>query len=182
MNIPKHVAGIALFILIVAVSVFIASIVAAPLQMIPPVQIKATRLPPVNASTPVNYKVQLVSLDFINRKSYTTLTLKRDAGSPAPDVLWVETSLFIPEHPYQSWWGQPIEIRQPFANGDQVSLTVTADCEWCADASAPRAGYYARVGVSTTSAEDATCRAAQVKADIKTALPVLVQVERKPRR
>ena len=182
MNVPKHAAGIALFILIVSVSVFIAAIVAVPLQMIPPVPINASSHRNAAGSQPVSYKVQLVSVDFINRESYTTLRLKRERGAPAPDSLWVYTSFFVPEYPNKSWSGSPVELREPFAEGDKVSLTVTAACPWCGDANAPRAGYYARVQVSTVSSEAAARRDQDFDPDIKTATPVLVQVERKPRR
>jgi hypothetical protein len=180
MNIPKHVAGIALFIFIAAVSIFIVGIVTAPLQMIPPVSVASPAQDGID-SPDIGYSAQLVSLDFINRKIYTTLTLRRDANEPAPDRLWVNTSVFIPGSPYQSRWGNSVEVRRPFADGDNVRLTVTADCQWCADPSMPRAGYYARVGISTVSANDALYRAAQVEPDIKTTIPVLVQVEQKQR-
>lgn len=183
MNVPKHVAGIALFIFIVSVSVFIAAIVAAPLQMIPPVPLGASSHRNAAESQSVSYHVQIVSVDFINRESYTSLSLKRERGAPAPDSLWVYTSFFVPEYPNKSWSGSPVELREPFSEGDEVSsITVTAACPWCGDANAPRAGYYARVRVSTVSSEAAARRDEDFDPDIKTAIPVLVQVERKPRR
>jgi hypothetical protein len=181
MNIPKHVAGIALFITIVLVSVFIAGIVSAPLRMIPPVTVTSPAQDGID-SPDIGYSVQLVSLDFINRKSYATLTLRRDADdATAPGRLWVYTSFYVPELPYKSWSSTPVEIREPFAGGDVAKLTVTGTCAPCADATAPRAGYYARVGVSTVSGEDAIRRAEQMKTDIKNPFPVLVQVEQQPR-
>jgi hypothetical protein len=185
MNIPKHVAGIALFVFIFGVSVLIAAIVAAPLQIIPPVPLNAPSPPSPTklVSQPVSYKVQLVSLDFINREIYTTVTLKRERGTPAPEKLWVYTSFFVPEYPQKSWATAPVEVLEPFAGADEVTLTVTGDCPWCGDSSAPRAGYFARVNVSTASSADVVRSAEeQMDADIKTATQVLVQVERKGRR
>jgi hypothetical protein len=180
-HIPKHLAGIVLFMFIVSISVFIVRFVAAPLQIIPPVPLTAPLSNTESVSQPVSYKVPLISLDFINRESYTTLTLTREASGPKPKRLWVSTSFFVPELPGKSWSSAPIEIRGPFAGGDRISLTVTSACEWCGDPSAPRAGYYARVNVSTVSS-DAAQRAGQTETDIKTAIPVLVQVERKASR
>lgn len=179
MNLSKHVAGIALFIFIVGSSVLIVSMVAAPLQMIPPVQIKEPLSVSRTGAKSVAYTVQLVSLDFINRESYTTLRLKRDTRLPAPDTLWVSTYFFVPEFTSHGWSSAPVEIQDPFAGGDEVSLTLTGACPLCADANAPRSGYYARVGVSTVSGIAAQSVA---QADSKTPIPVLVQAERKSRR
>lgn len=181
MNTPKHIAGIALFILIVSVSAFIASIVAAPLHLIPPVPLPATAPQNVTLSQPVNYKVPLVSLDFINRKIYTTLTVKRERGTALPNKIWVFTSLFVPERPSASWSSLPVEVSNPFANGDELSLTLSGTCKWC-NTEDQRNGYYANIGVSTVSADDAIQRAARMSKDIKTAIPVLVQVEQNSRR
>lgn len=183
MNIPKHAAGIALFTLIVSVSIFIAGLLTEPAMTmrIPPVPIDA---PPDNSRAMfqfVDHKVRLVSLDLINRKSYTMLTLKRDADGPAPERIWIYTYFFTPiDSLHRTWPSVPVEIREPFADGDEVSLTVAGACRWCADLSAPNFGFYANVGVSTLSGEDAQ-RIAQMKTDIKAASPVLVQVDQKSR-
>lgn len=181
MNTPKHIAGIALFILIVGVSALIASIVAAPLQIIPPIPIHAPQTLNEQVSH-VNYKVQLVSLDFINRESYTTLRLKRQTDGPAPEKLWLYSSFFVPESPRKQWSSTPVEIVRPFAEGDEVSLTIAGACPMCEEANAPRAGYYARVVVSTVPSESDCRLGERAVADIKTAIPVLVQVEQNTRR
>jgi hypothetical protein len=182
MNVPKHIAGLVLFIFIVSISVFIVGIVTAPLEMIPP--FKETKLSCVyelsEAAPPVGYKVQLVSLDFINRESYTTLTLKRDLSRPAPERIWVATSFYTLERPHESWTSGAVEIRLPFADSDEVRLTLKSSCYWCSDASAPRAGYYARVQVSAESS-DAAAHDDQMDADHQTPISVLVQAARKPR-
>jgi hypothetical protein len=183
MNIPKHIAGIVLFIFIVSISVFIVDIVNVPLEMIPPFSVEEG---PVfceikEAEPPVGYKVQLVSLDFINRESYTTLTLKRDETRLAPERVWVATSFYTLERPLQSWSSAPVEIRLPFDGGDKVTLTLKSACPWCGDASAPRAGYYARVQVSAESSDDARDDRTDTR-NKQTPISVLVQAEQKPRR
>lgn len=182
MNIPKHVAGMVLSVFIFVVSIFIVGILAAPLQMIPPVPFVAPSTRSVVVSQPVSYRVQLVSLDFINQTSYTTLMLTRERNSSAaPDKFWVSTSFFVPEQGDKRWSSGAVEISEPFANGGSAaSLTVSTAFPQSLDARAPRAGYYAHVAVSTVSGEDADRRAAEMESTIKTAVPVLVQVERKP--
>lgn len=181
MNIPKHVAGIVLFVFIFVVSVFVVGLLVAPLRMIPPVPFVAPSTRSVVVSQPVSYRVQLVSLDFINQTSYTTLMLTRERNSPAPDKFWVSTSFFVPDESDKRWPGGSVEISEPFANGGSAaSLTVAVAFPSRLDARAPRAGYYALVAVSTVSGEDAERRAAAMEANIKDAVPVLVQVERRP--
>jgi hypothetical protein len=187
MNIPKHAAGILLFIFIAVISIWIVSIVAAPLEIIPTVALHEPKAAykPAEASeqvSQISYRVQLVSLDFINRESYTTLKLKRQPDGPAPGKLWVCTSFFVPEYPQKEWSSALVEINEPFAGGDEVSLTVTGACPSCADASAPRAGYYARVSLSTVQGDSACGPGERAQTDIKTAIPVLVQVGRNGRR
>lgn len=183
MNIPKHVAGIALFTLIFSVSVFIAGLLTEPAMTmrIPPVPIDAPLYRSPAAFQLVDYKVRLVSLDFINQKSYTTLTLKRDADGPAPERIWVYTYFSTPVVSlHRAWPSAPVEILEPFADGDEVSLTAAAACQWCTDPGVPRSDFYANVGVSTVSGEDAK-RLAQMRTDIEMLTSVLVQVDQKSR-
>lgn len=187
MNVPKHVAGIALFTLIFSVSIFIAGLLSEPAMTmrIPPLPLGAplngSPFRTVTVSQPISYKVQLVSLDFINHQSFTTLTLKRETDDPWPDKLWVYTSFFIPSAPRKNWSSDPVEINVPSASGNEMSLTVAIECPWTKTDYAPRSGYYARVSVSTVSSEAAIYSDEQMDRDIKTATPVLVQVDRKTR-
>jgi hypothetical protein len=181
MNIRKHVAGITLFIFIVAASIFIVGIMTAPALTIPPVPIHDA---PASRNTidspPFRYMTQLVSLDFINQQSYTTLKLKRHVDEPAPERLWVYTLFFVPERPQISWSSGPVEVLRPFKDNDEATITVTGECTLCGNSRAPRNGYYARVYVSTIRREwDAPSGAKidKIGTDITTAIPVLVQVE-----
>ncbi|MDX6696016.1 MAG: hypothetical protein QOF02_3619 [Blastocatellia bacterium] len=178
MNIQKHIAGLVLFIFIVSSSVYIYSLVAAPLRMIPPIPLYELPTRRVNSSPPIDYQPRLVSLDFINEMSYTTLTVKRESNTPAPAMLWVNTSFFVPESPDELWTSGPVELRAPFGGGgNQASLTVVSRFPWRNSAGVRRAGFYALVTVSTVSADDALRRSEQAEATIETAVPVLVQVE-----
>jgi hypothetical protein len=178
MNISKQLAGIAVFITIIGVTIFLLRPVSAPVvnpPLIPPPPPAA-----ISASQPLNYQVQTVYLNLVNRKSYTTLRLKRDVVLPAPESIWVRTSFFSTDSSTRhNWSSEPVEIRQPFANGDQATITATANCDWCNEAGAPRGGYYARVHISTVSKEAARLRDDMLNADITTATPVLIQTEGK---
>jgi hypothetical protein len=180
-NVNKHVAGSVLFILIVSLSIFIASTLTAPLLTIPPLPLTAQPSVVKTTAELVSYHVPLVSLDFINRQSYTTLQLKRKDNQPAPRKLWVYTLFYATDYSRKSWSSGALEIGAPFAAGDETTLTATGDCAWCGNADAPRDGYYASVGVSTLSGEDAAGRALEA-AQNSLPLQVLVQVERKQRR
>ncbi len=122
----------------------------------------------------VDYKTQLVSLDFVSGTAYATLTLKRRAGVPTPDKVWVQTVFFAPDNTARKVrTGAPVEVREPFALEDTKTLTVAIACLPCANEDAPASNYYARIFVSTTP-ENLT-REAQTNFDIATATPVLVQ-------
>ncbi|HEY0406393.1 MAG TPA: hypothetical protein VGC89_11745 [Pyrinomonadaceae bacterium] len=181
MNMQKHVFGFALFILIFSVSVYFVTIMAAPLQMIPPVPIYESPARSVPLSQPASYRVQLVSLDFITQTSYTTLTFKRDRNTAAPAKLWVSVSFFVPELPGKRWSSVPVEVIDPLSDDrDEATLTLVSGFYGRGNASAaPRSGYYALVAVSTVSGDDAASRAEEAAADIRTAAPVLVQVEQR---
>lgn len=131
------------------------------------------------ASNFVDYKTQLVSLDFVSGTAYATLTLKRRFIDPTPDKVWVQTIFFAPDNTARKvWTGAPVEVREPFAFEDTKTLTVAVGCLPCANEDAPASNYYARTFVSTTP-ENLT-REAQTNFDIAifdiaTATPVLVQ-------
>lgn len=178
MNIPKHVAGVVLFILIVGASVFISGIMAAQVLTIPPVPLlDKTPARTTTGSPPFRYRAQLVSMDFINQQSYTTLKLERHSDWPAPERLWVYTLFFVPEYPHISWSSGPVEVLRPFRDGDEATITVGGKCALCDDSRAPRSGYYARVYVSTTRNDYDSLRGGKIDTDITTAIPVLVQVD-----
>lgn len=180
MNLQKHVAGLALFLIILGSAVFINAYLTAPIGKVPPVPVVAPLpQPAIRSPQPLRYQVRMVSLDFINGKSYTTLALKREAGQPVPEKLWVTTVFFAPDYASGGGWTSKAELRRPFARGDQIEITATGECDWCEYSDMPRAGYYARVYVSTEYADNFYPPPAQLDRDITTAVPVVVQVEQK---
>lgn len=183
MNTPKHVAGVALFIFIVSASIFINGMMTAPVLTIPPVPLlDTTPTRTTTGSPPFRYQAQLVSIDFINRQSYTTLKLKRHSGWPTPERLWVYTLFFVPEYPHMSWSSGPVEVIRPFRDSDEATITVAGECPLCDDSRAPRSGYYARVYATTNPNYYDSLRAGKIDTDITTAIPVLVQVEQQQQR
>ncbi len=131
---------------------------------------------------PVNYDVRLVSLDFINGKSYTTLALKLPPGQPAPDKLLVKTRFYLPGRADNPAWTGVVGItRQSEWSGDPVEVTVTSTCDWCARPDTPKAGYFADVYVSAQY-EGKDYPPSSYVTPVETAVPVVVQAERKARR
>jgi len=178
MNLRKHAAGFVIFSIILGSAIFINAYLTAPTATVPPVP--TGELPQQifieEMNTPaetVNFKVRLVSLDFINRQSYTALTLKREAGQPAPRKLWVTTVFFLPDRGFGKILTSYTEILKPFAHGDVLEYVAASSCDWCESPNIPRAGYFARVYVSAIDADSSY--PPDIDFDIKTATPVVVQ-------
>lgn len=190
MKLQKHLHGFAVFITILTLIVSVYEYIKGPFTKTPrvPVAISvtepSTEVPP--SVTPeaspelISYDTKLVSLDFINRQAHTSLELRLGAGQPAPEKLWVTTFFFVPDYPGQGWTTTR-EIRRPFANGDRFEYVASSTCDWCGDSDAPRAGYFARVYVSTEGGA-ASDLGSPSSREITTAVPVVVQAERKSRR
>jgi hypothetical protein len=175
MNLRKHIAGFALFLIILTIAISIHEYLTWPGWKAPRVRVAAP-LPQETTGNrqPVNFNVRQVSLDFIKGESHTTLLLKREAGEAVPEKLRVTTIFFSPEYPERGSWTSRTEIRRPFASGDQVEVTATSECEWCVPFDTPRTGYFARVYVSTDDEDNAYPPDGQSNRDITTAVPVVV--------
>ena len=194
MRLPKHWLGFIIFTVVLVLTVFIYDYLNWP-----PWKVRRTEAPaavpaPVVVAVepqrtpyevpPVSHTVRLVSLDFINGKSYTTLTLQREAGLPEPERLWVTTVFLTPESAPGRSWTTTTEIRKPFGVGNRAGrteITAEASCSWCAASGTPADGYFARVYVWTEDGSHLPPPEA-FAADITTAVPVVVQAERKARR
>jgi len=179
MNLRKHVAGFVLFSVIVGSAVFVNAYLNAPTPTISPVPLREEVIPRrfVEVSTPqFTYNVRQVSIDSVNKQSYTQLVLKRQPGQLAPESLWVTTVFFVPG---QGTAGKILmstkQIRQPFVHGDNLEYTVSSQCEWCGFPSVAKAGYFARVFVSTDSEN---LYPSDFDSDIRKATPVVVQIGR----
>jgi hypothetical protein len=173
MNVRKHLAGLALFSVILGSAIFINHFLNAPNATIPSAPLQLPFSVTKGQSQPIGYDVKQVSLDFVNKKSYTVLTLKRQPGQPAPDKLRVTTFFFSPDYPGGIWTSKA-EIPQPFAQGDETNFVATAFCGLSFHSDTPRAGYFVRVYVSTEDADNSYPADAQFSRDIRTAFPVVV--------
>lgn len=176
MSVPKNLAGSGVFLVTLCAATLLTGVLA----------IRTPRPAPITNATvtatsaaEIAHQVQLVMLDRENRRSHTKLTLVRDlrSRSPAPERVWVWTYFFTPND-MRTWASEPMEVREPFRDGDRVSVTVNSVCQWCDNAGTPTSGYYAGVHVST-SEEAAMLRADQLSLDIVRAAPVVVQAERR---
>ena len=184
MNLRKHLAGFTIFSIILGTAIFINYYLTLPAPTMPPVQVftpeavsAEDRIPLTNY---VNYQVRLVSLDFINGKSYTTLALKLQPGQPAPEKLLVSTRFYLPDRADNPAWTSTVGVqlhRQPDEDG-RIEVTATSECDWCASPDAPRAGYFAAVYVSAQYEGEPLPGPSGVN-PVEAAVPVVVQAERK---
>lgn len=129
------------------------------------------------AQQPLDYDVRLVSLDFINGKSYTTLTLKLRPGQPAPEKLLVKTRFYVPGGAENQSWESTVGITRPTAEGGRVEVTAVSACYWCARSDAPKAGYFADVYVSAQY-EGRTYPPDSFDIPFEAMIPVVVQAGR----
>ncbi|HEX8650475.1 MAG TPA: hypothetical protein VF708_06515 [Pyrinomonadaceae bacterium] len=179
MNTWKNLAGVLTFFAVFGLSIAVIKFIHTPFGTV----VRGSRAAPSSArifapqtaSGLASYRVQLVSLDFEARKSYTTLTLDRDLNQPVPESVWVRTYFFRPGEARAGWSTEAVEFQHPFRNGNTVTLTAAARCGWCDQALASTNGYYARVQISIPSGKDVLTRDELTDDDLKTAFPVLVQ-------
>ena len=176
MNLRKHVAGFVIFSTIVGSAIFINAYLTAPIARVQPVWVSET-VPqsPVESAQPINFRVRMVSLDFINKKSYTELKLERQKGQPAPKNLWITTVFFLPSSPTGKILTSTIQVRQPFARSDSLEFVAVSSCDWCESPGVLKDGYFARVYVSI---DYDNLYPLAFDEDITTAIPVVVQAAR----
>ena len=181
MNFRKHLFGFAIFSFIVGCAILINHFLNIPdvrVPYAPLYQDETAETKEESLETQItDFKVRLVSLDFINKQSYTALTIERQPGQTLPEKLSVTTVFFVPGYP-QKVWTSRTEIARPFVNGDRFQYVATGPCDWCLDSSAPKAGYFARVYVSSAYDNSSLPPDALSDHDIRTGIPVIVQSER----
>lgn len=178
MRLNKHIYGFVVFVII------LTSIACIYEYFHWPVSGKAARAVSVTyEAQPVDYDVRLVSLDFINGKSYTTLALRLRPGQPAPEKLLVKTHFYLPGRADNPAWTSTVGLRlvRERAEDAPFEVTVESDCDWCASSDAPRAGYFADVYV-LAQYEGKSLPGSSFDTPVEAAVPVVVQVERKQRR
>lgn len=83
MNVRKHLAGFVIFSFILGSAILINHFLNIPVATIPPV-LRAEAAPVIiKEQQTIIYLVRQVSLDYINKKSYTELSLYRKPNKPA---------------------------------------------------------------------------------------------------
>ncbi|MDT4954161.1 MAG: hypothetical protein QOJ02_2299 [Acidobacteriota bacterium] len=174
MNLRKHLAGLALFSIILGSAIFINHFLNTPNLTLASVPLHLPFSDLKEKPQSISYRVKQVSLDFINKKSHTELTLERQPAQPVPEKLWVTTFFFSPDYPGGVWMSKA-EISQPFAQSDRIDVVAAAFSGLSLpESDTPKAGYFARVYVSTESADNSYPSDVQLSRDIRTALPVVV--------
>jgi hypothetical protein len=168
MNVRKHLAGFALFSLILGSAIFINYFLTLPDATIPPVPTQLL-IAEAMESPRFTYKVRQVSLDLANGTGYTTLRLRLRSGEPAPESIWVRTSYFSPDIA-RSGWSSMVEIRQPFASGEEVEIVAADSWHWEVHPTHPtaKASYFAHVDVASWPSDVRFSR------DMTTATPVVM--------
>jgi hypothetical protein len=183
MRLQKHLQGFVVFLTILIGIICIYEYVNWPFGKVPRVEVPASVTEPVTyEASAVDYDVRLISLDFINGKVYTTLTLKLQPGRPAPDKLLVKTDFYVPNGADNPAWTSTADVQVPVAAGNQVEVTAVAECDWCAWPDTPKAGYFANVYVPAGYVRNAFVPNPLSSIPVEAAVPVVVQAERKPRR
>jgi hypothetical protein len=149
MNVRKHAVGFVVFSIILGSAILINHFLNIPDATIPPVLSQEAAPVIAKELQPVTYRVRQVSLDYVNKKSYTQLSLFRQPDQPAPETVWVTTTYFSPDTTRAEDWTTTTEIHQPFARGNGELFVATADWELPPALKTPGAGYFARVYVSS---------------------------------
>jgi len=127
------------------------------------------------ANVPVTFKPQLITLDLAGRKGHVSLVLERDPSRPAPASVWVWAYFFSPDSPGRYCAGEPVEVRQPFAEGARASVKVEIPVPDCPAPRTPSSTYYARVNASAESAFAARLSEQRISYDISQAAPVVLE-------
>jgi hypothetical protein len=170
----KHIVGLALFSLIVVATIFVYNLVTAPEENISPVPVSVSYVQPTNQEEALSYEVEsCIVLDLSHHATYTRLKIKWNGNGPAPEKIWVWTYFFAEDSKGKIWASEPIEINNPFADGNTANIVAKASNGWYSKAST-KLNFYARVNVSTVSSEDARFRPERASTDIRGASSVLI--------
>ena len=184
-NLRKHVAGFALFSVIVGCAIFINGYFTFQPKIVSSMHVSSSSSQPLLEDyQPASFTVRLVTVDFNTQMTYTTLAFKRQAGQPLPERLWVTTVFSSSDD--QEWEAvSSVEINQPFTEGNQAEITASKQCDFCSSfskastgeffARIPTEGYFARVYVSTTKPNKFNLRPRQFGKELPNAVPVVIQ-------
>jgi hypothetical protein len=174
MNARKHLAGFVIFSIILGSAILINHFLTIPKATIPPVVSYIAAPVMAGKSQPVSYHVRQVSLDYLNKKSYTELSLFIEPNQPEPERVWVTTTYFSPDSARAEDWTTITEIPQPFARGNGEVFVAAAEWELPPALQTPGAGYFARVYVSSEAEGKFYPPDYLSKSDLADAVPVVV--------
>jgi hypothetical protein len=182
MSLPKFSIRLAVFFCTLTVALCITRLCLVPPRV--EVKVLAPNPPPAIVSDKFAAeflaRTQLIELDRAELKAHIKLlVVPLVKPNSQPDRLWVWVYFFSPDLPGQVLASEPIEVRDPFAQSPHPTISLTIPCKWYADESStlPR-NFYARVNVSTESANAAILAKEQMNFDISNATPVVVEHER----
>jgi hypothetical protein len=104
-----------------------------------------------------------VMLDYQANEMEIRGTVINRAGVP-PTRIWVWAYFVNPAvSTTGSWSDSPIEISNPFVEGDSVAISARGRFHWATNPDLPRTGYFARASVSAETPE-----AAQIPSSART--------------
>jgi len=116
-------------------------------------EMRRRRADPI-AATEITFIPSDVALDYRTSEMRITGKLVRDSGATGPGRVWIWAYFLNPSVDRRgSWSDQPIEVTEPFANGDTATVRAVGRFHWATNSDLPRAGFYARVTASPASAE-----------------------------
>jgi hypothetical protein len=173
MNATKHVAGFALFSFILGSAILINHFLSFPRAVLRPV-VRPKPVPAKVKEQPVTFRVRQVSLDYINKRSYTELNLFQEPGQPMPEKVWVLTTFYSPDSVRAEDWTTIEEIHSPFDRGDGGRFVVVTSNSLPPLLSKTGAGYFARVEVSSQAEGKFYPPDYHYSSDPANALPVVI--------
>lgn len=169
----KHIIGFALFLLVIITTMYIYRTVNAPEENIPPVPLSISHARHAQENA-LSYEVESsIVVNLSSPGTYTRLRVKWNGVSSPPDKIWVWTYFFTEDSNGNSWSVKPVEINKPFAKSNVASIEVKASNDWYDDLHG-QGNFYARVNVSTISADDALLPSEKINTDIHGATSVLI--------
>lgn len=176
MNVRKHLAGFALFSVILWSAILINHYLTRARVITPAREVHPVAVARTEASKPVlHYQVRQVALDYKHQKSYTEVILVHTPDQPAPEKVWVMTTFFSPDSTRAEDWSIIESLSQPFVGGDRRAI-VLATSNWDLPPSQgnPKPGYFARVYVSAEYEGQVYQAEAQPGSGFSDPMPVVV--------
>jgi hypothetical protein len=178
MNFRKHLAGFAIFSVILGSAILINNFLTMPVATIPPVlsqEAAPVIIKEPQQQQPITYRVRQVSIDYMNKKSYTELSLEREPDQFMPEAIWVKTTYFLPDSTRTEDWTTLTKISEPFAKGDHAIVVAVSDWDFPPASNKDTPGLFARIYVSSESSDNNSYSpVVKFSPDIAVAVPVVL--------